>query len=126
MEIQSIELSLIESPFQEGICSQLQQKFNSKATKKKSSNGVPDRLSTTSPKEKKVRKYIKKDQRKNMCGYSFKFVIKEFLSTKYEPFFDKLCDRWNVTNKKEVKDYYQEKRKMPIPLMNLRSYLNFN
>jgi hypothetical protein len=47
--------------------------------------------------EKRVKKY-KKDERKNMYGYSFKFIVKEFLSDRYKGFFDKLCAKFGLTN----------------------------
>jgi hypothetical protein len=61
--------------------------------------------STVDTGQKPAKKY-KKDERKNMYGYSFKFIVKEFLDDKYKSFFDKLCLKFGVLDKQEVRDFY--------------------
>lgn len=47
----------------------------------------------------------KKDQRKNMYGYSFKRIIRELLSDKYRRFLTKLCIKHGVSAKDIVSFY---------------------
>ncbi len=41
-----------------------------------------------------------------MYGYSFKFIVKEFLSDKYRDFFDRLCLKFGVVDEGEVRSFY--------------------
>jgi hypothetical protein len=75
------------------------------ATRRVRSDNTHDRRVRPAPKEKKVNKH-KKDERKNMYGYSFKFIVKEFLSPKYEPFLNKLCDKFETRSRTSVKEFY--------------------
>lgn len=74
--------------------------------KTKKIRSVDSTGSSTNDTSPKPAKKYKKDERKNMYGYSFKFIVKEFLSDKYEAFFDRLCLKFGVRSKGEVRDFY--------------------
>lgn len=61
-----------------------------------------------------------------MYGYSFKFIVKDFLSEKYSIQFQKLCSRFGVTDAQDVRDFYLKTLKWSISLKDLYSLLNFN
>lgn len=67
---------------------------------------IPSVASTNCSTNDTGQRPVKKDWRKNMYGYSFKFIVKEFLSDKYSEFFKRLCLKFGVLNRAEVRDFY--------------------
>jgi hypothetical protein len=59
-----------------------------------------------------------------MYGYSFKFILKAFLSNDYKAFFQKLCAEEGVDGDR-VREFYSPKLAWSISLKDLRSLLNF-
>ncbi len=60
------------------------------------------------PKQKKAIHKKKKDERKNVCNHSFKFIVKEFTSPKYHATLEDLS-RKNRIESKAVREYYEDK-----------------